>query len=245
MSEYSANNNLNCQLTDACECYDTDGNGKDVTLVNGKCMKEKEIGESCETHEECRAFIQGDSICHTDMDRNTKYCTCGAFSIWDEDLQECLALGVNGTDSACKKDAQCSDDKALGRLSTCSKETGRCECTNALIDAKKNVMFYKYMCVEEKELGDDCEISQECEASLGLNAYCDPESFTCLCKAGASCPQTAFGRFSYEQPDVSAFTLVSLGFLGIAVMMAGVFCIVNLLRKDESYSYVRQQNEGV
>jgi hypothetical protein len=176
------------------------------------------------------------------LERDTKYCTCQAFYAWDEELKECLPYATQGLESPCKRDFQCSAHEALGPHAMCSEVTGFCECSNPLASETKNIFFYETRCVEEKNFNEDCSIDQECIASLGKDSFCHPETQTCVCAAGGICYKMR--RFSFDQPEVSGFTLVVLGLLGVAVMMAGVFCIVSFLRKDESYSYVRQQNDA-
>jgi hypothetical protein len=115
-----------------CECFDTTLQNLRVVPVNGSCLLFKEIGSPCKEHEECSALIKGPAWCHHELSTGSNFCTCAAFSVWSQELLECLPTASQGALSPCLSDLQCSAPEALGPFGKCSEVTGLCECEVAL-----------------------------------------------------------------------------------------------------------------
>jgi len=94
--------------------------------------------------------------------------------------------------------------------------------------------------VEERELGEDCETDQQCQASLGSSAHCHPLAQTCGCRPGHFCSKMLV------RPAMSGFTLLVLIALCVSVGLGSVLCFVFRRRGGQgegTYSFIQQQND--
>lgn len=117
--------------------------------------------------------------------------------------------------------------------------TGFCECRTALGLGAKRVIEFEDKCVEERKLGDVCQMDQECQASLGASATCHPFTAKCSCKAGHFCNKMLV------RPAMSGFTMIVLIAICASVMLGSVGCIVFKRRGTESYAFIPEHNDRV
>lgn len=222
----------------ACKCANPANSMEGVILVNQTCYLLKHIQSECFNHKECDAVIDGSAWCHRDIAdlSGPGVCACQPFHIWDEEMSSCLPIWMEGESTSCVSHDQCRASEALGPFSRCSEDNGTCECLpSGLGPNEKDIIPFEGKCLIKKEFGEDCDIDQECVASLGEGTSCDPHRRVCSCQPGRFCIQML------RRPLVSGFTGFILLAIAITVFVSSIVCFIMRRNYIENrYSVIEQ-----
>jgi hypothetical protein len=164
--------------------------------------------QPCRTNQECDQLFPN-SWCKTGS-----FCECQKEHIEYEG--RCLpVVPVNGdaTTQPCEVSAQCAGD-----LTKCNEETKKCECFDTKSNGRNSTAFWRNVCYIKTGLGQHCDISEECKASISPpeDVNCDVNTRKCICKDGKTCEDLK-GGVSPNSNTFPALTLILSGFMAIKV----------------------------
>jgi hypothetical protein len=194
--QYSRCNTTTGNEFSVCECFDSEKKGRKIALYKNVCYLKKELEETCSSHEECNASIQGEAEClGLDMAADRKgVCKCAERYEYEPTYNECLRLGF--INSPCLSDFQCQHELALGPLSRCRDDIKKCQCWDSLGHGQKDTGFSGGRCYYRRGENQTCTQKIECELGYHKNAACMAhpsynDENVCQCEEGYTCSASA------------------------------------------------------
>jgi len=140
--------------------------------------------------------------------------TCECTKDHIEEGTQCLPK-ISDFDTECQIHAQCAMG-IMGELSRCSESNKRCECYDTRGHGRNSTMHYRNTCYLRVGLGDRCDISEQCKASIGpeQDVRCDQRTRTCQCGEGRTCEQLPGAASSLEK----SVTLLLIAFVAMKII---------------------------